>query len=290
MFEEGGRRLLEERKRLKMNQDAMAEAAQVAKSTYCNYEAGKRAPDALALAHLAQAGADVLYILTGVKNAGLAALGASLTDALAERGIETSDDQVFGGTCITFSSTGMAWLLNYLHTHQDDAPALSLSLLNELAVFKPDRSLWRELRIKALALPVGGGREYFAYFFYLDGTPPRQLHMFRPGENRKAEGGVIEYEVTRTRPFRIANDQVVYLRFSEQEDASLTAGDLVVVDPLALNEKTSPIAGAPGEKDRVHRGAISISGGTIGQVVQGDAAGGGKVVVKPEAEDSKKRR
>lgn len=49
MFEEGGRRLLEERKRLKMNQDAMAEAAQVAKSTYCNYEAGKRAPDEAAL-------------------------------------------------------------------------------------------------------------------------------------------------------------------------------------------------------------------------------------------------
>lgn len=52
MFEEGARRLLEERKRLKMNQDAMAEAAQVAKSTYCNYEAGKRAPDALAPATL----------------------------------------------------------------------------------------------------------------------------------------------------------------------------------------------------------------------------------------------
>lgn len=69
MFEEGGHRLLEERKRLKMNQDAMAEAAKVAKSTYCNYEAGKRAPDALALAHLAQVGADVLYILTGQHSA-----------------------------------------------------------------------------------------------------------------------------------------------------------------------------------------------------------------------------
>ena len=81
MFEEGARRLLEERKRLKMNQDAMAEAAQVAKSTYCNYEAGKRAPDALALAHLAQAGADVLYILTGQRAAGaLAPDEAALLD------------------------------------------------------------------------------------------------------------------------------------------------------------------------------------------------------------------
>lgn len=80
MFEKGGRRLLEERKRLKMNQDAMAEAAQVAKSTYCNYEAGKRAPDALALARLAQVSADVLYILTGRRQEG--ALSADETALL----------------------------------------------------------------------------------------------------------------------------------------------------------------------------------------------------------------
>lgn len=291
MDEQIATRLREERKRLGYaTQAQLAAQLDVSPGSVHNYEAGKRSPDADFLAALGRAGGDLLYILTGVKNSGLAALGTSLTDALAERGIEVSDDHVFGGTCINFSSTGMAWLLNYLHTHKDDAPALSLSLLNELAVFKPDRSLWRELRIKALALPVGDGSEYLAYFFYLDGTPPRQLHMFRPGENRKAEGGVIEYEVTRTQPFRIANDQAVYLRFSEREDASLTAGDLVVVDPLALNEKTASITGAPGEQDCVHRGAISISGGTIGQVVKGDAAGGGKVVVNPEAEDSKKRQ
>lgn len=68
MFEEGGARLVEERRRLGMNQDAMAAAAGVAKSTYCNYEAGKRAPDALFLEKIAAAGGDVLYILTGTKS------------------------------------------------------------------------------------------------------------------------------------------------------------------------------------------------------------------------------
>lgn len=34
---------------------------------------------------------------------------------------------------------------------------------------------------------------------------------------------------------------------------------------------------------------LEISGGTIGQVVQGDAGGGGKVVVRPDSGSSKKR-
>lgn len=36
--------------------------------------------------------------------------------------------------------------------------------------------------------------------------------------------------------------------------------------------------------------SLTISGATIGQVVQGDATGGGSVNVKPESKDSKKRR
>ena len=81
MFVEGGIRLAEERTRLHMTQDAMAAAAGVAKSTYCNYEAGKRAPDAVCLTNLAAAGADVLYILTGQRSAGaLAPDEAALLD------------------------------------------------------------------------------------------------------------------------------------------------------------------------------------------------------------------
>lgn len=68
MFREGGIRLKEERKRLKKNQDEMANLGGVAKSTYCNYEAGSRAPDALFLSGIAQAGADVIYILTGQRD------------------------------------------------------------------------------------------------------------------------------------------------------------------------------------------------------------------------------
>ena len=80
MFVEGGARLVEERKRLGLNQDAMAANAGVAKSTYCNYEAGKRAPDALCLQRLEAVGADVLYILSGKRPEGLSSDERMLVD------------------------------------------------------------------------------------------------------------------------------------------------------------------------------------------------------------------
>jgi transcriptional regulator with XRE-family HTH domain len=61
-------RLLEERKRLGLNQDQMAELGGIAKGTYFNYEAGKREPGGNFLAAIAEGGADVQYILTGIHN------------------------------------------------------------------------------------------------------------------------------------------------------------------------------------------------------------------------------
>lgn len=60
-----GVRLKEERLRLGLTQDQMAELGGVVKGTYWNYEAGKRAPDAAYLAGITQGGADIIYILTG---------------------------------------------------------------------------------------------------------------------------------------------------------------------------------------------------------------------------------
>ena len=62
-------RLIEERKRLGLNQDEMAKTGKVAKRTYCDYEAGVSEPKAGFLASIAAAGADVLYIVTGMRMA-----------------------------------------------------------------------------------------------------------------------------------------------------------------------------------------------------------------------------
>lgn len=64
-------RLAEERLRLGKTQKEMAALGKVGDRSYWHYEKGERSPDAEFLENLAQAGADVLYILTGQRAAGL---------------------------------------------------------------------------------------------------------------------------------------------------------------------------------------------------------------------------
>ncbi|MDR0182423.1 helix-turn-helix domain-containing protein [Lysobacter arvi] len=61
-----GARLRAERKRLGLTQAELADRAGVTSVTQRNYESGKRAPDALYLASMAQLGADVQFIVTGL--------------------------------------------------------------------------------------------------------------------------------------------------------------------------------------------------------------------------------
>lgn len=68
--------LKNERERLGLTQAAMAEAGRVRSRTYSYYESGERSPDSEFLASIAAAGADVLYILTGVRSAAAPVLGA----------------------------------------------------------------------------------------------------------------------------------------------------------------------------------------------------------------------
>lgn len=64
-----GERLREERTRLGMNQTQFAAVASVGKTTQINYESDARAPDTTYLAAIAKIGADVQYIVTGVRSA-----------------------------------------------------------------------------------------------------------------------------------------------------------------------------------------------------------------------------
>jgi transcriptional regulator with XRE-family HTH domain len=66
MNEQIGGRIKEERKNLGyQNQAALAEKLNVSLGSVHNYESGKRSPDAEFLSRFAEAGADVLYVLTG---------------------------------------------------------------------------------------------------------------------------------------------------------------------------------------------------------------------------------
>lgn len=66
-----GDRIAEERERLGKTQTEFAAAAGVGRASQQNYEAGRRYPDAEYLEAIALLGADVQYILTGVRSTNL---------------------------------------------------------------------------------------------------------------------------------------------------------------------------------------------------------------------------
>lgn len=63
-----GKRLREERDRFGLNQEFFAKFGGVQRRAQINYEQDERVPDAAYLAAIASMGADVLYILTGMRN------------------------------------------------------------------------------------------------------------------------------------------------------------------------------------------------------------------------------
>lgn len=66
-----GERLREERARLGFSQTAFAARCGVTKVSQINYEKGERAPDSNYLKAAAETGADIQYILTGVRSVNL---------------------------------------------------------------------------------------------------------------------------------------------------------------------------------------------------------------------------
>ena len=65
-------RLREERERLGLTQPALADVASAAKRTVIDWEKGVSSPTAVQLAAIADAGADVLYVITGQRSQGAA--------------------------------------------------------------------------------------------------------------------------------------------------------------------------------------------------------------------------
>ena len=77
-----GERLREERKRLKMTQAVFAQTGGIGLSALKMYEGNERDPGALFLAALGNAGADVQYVVTGLRsNSALAADEQILLDS-----------------------------------------------------------------------------------------------------------------------------------------------------------------------------------------------------------------
>lgn len=78
-----GARIREERNRMALSQEAFGAIPGVTKQAQIKYEKDERHPDTLYLAAIAAAGADVLYILTGVRS-GVAAAAPVAAEPAAQ--------------------------------------------------------------------------------------------------------------------------------------------------------------------------------------------------------------
>lgn len=74
-FVDIGNRLKEERERMGLSQTDFAAIGKSGRKSQFNYETGDRVPDGAYLSAIAAAGADVLYILTGVRSGAAPMLG-----------------------------------------------------------------------------------------------------------------------------------------------------------------------------------------------------------------------
>jgi transcriptional regulator with XRE-family HTH domain len=94
-------RLREERERLTFSQDAFGAIGGVQRRAQINYEKGERLPDIAYLRAIAKVGADVLYIVTGVRGIPLGGEEALLLEGFRKMDAETKRRtlaMVYGGT------------------------------------------------------------------------------------------------------------------------------------------------------------------------------------------------
>lgn len=117
-------RLREERKRLGLSQEALAELGGVKLNAQSNYETGKRAPDADYLTRVAAHGVDVAFLFSGQR-------------VLAGRGAPANDEQpqpvASGDTVTRVVTREEAALLDNYEAADERGRAAARSVLDALA-------------------------------------------------------------------------------------------------------------------------------------------------------------
>lgn len=146
-------------------------------------------------------------------------------DVLAQRGISAHNEAF--GTEIALTTTGVAWLFNYLESSGNIGATLTLTLLKDLAKFQPRKNSWRVLRSQAVPIPVYD-TNYFQLVFYLEGSPPRAFHAFHP--DISAVPNVFDVPLIEGGAFKVRNDQIVKIEFSDFEVALLANGKPLITN------------------------------------------------------------
>ncbi|WP_311968570.1 helix-turn-helix transcriptional regulator [Pseudomonas baltica] len=107
-----GERLREERERLSLNQEQMADSGGVKRNSQGNYERGRQNPDTAYLLAIAAIGADIHYVLFGERNLGAGDLSSDESKILETYRALTPGDK--------FMVTRMATSLLAMKTRAED--------------------------------------------------------------------------------------------------------------------------------------------------------------------------
>ena len=113
-----GERLREERDRLALSQPAFAEVGGVQKRAQINYEKNERYPDAAYLAAVAEAGVDVLYVLTGQREQKMTGQSYAAT---SQHMTESANPVTKSGAVPQIDSKRLARILDLLEAHAAQA-------------------------------------------------------------------------------------------------------------------------------------------------------------------------
>lgn len=145
---------------------------------------------------------------------------------LSHRGIEIALDS--HGPIINISAKGVAWLLNFKMTKDIRYPlTLTKNRLREIADAVAVPNLYRTLAVKLITLPIADrSSDYFAFAFYLEATPPRQVNLLEPIGSGEFQGRIEVYKGL-FKAFNPIGDQGITILFSKEEIAELTNGEVL---------------------------------------------------------------
>jgi transcriptional regulator with XRE-family HTH domain len=104
--------LKQERKRLKLTQASVANIANIERETWARYESGKLKPGTDVLLAFANAGADVQYILTGVRSSTVLAPDEQLLLERYRTASQSGKDAILGAALGQGSGSGIGQQFN----------------------------------------------------------------------------------------------------------------------------------------------------------------------------------
>jgi transcriptional regulator with XRE-family HTH domain len=222
-----GSRLREERERLGLSQEELAAVGGVTKRTQHMWERGDQTPNGEVLSLAAAHGVDVLYVLTGRREAAsVPSTDLSNDQQLNARGIYLVNE--LGRNEAELSPLGLMWLLNFEREQPASGrrAAFGHSLLVRVATYVPEHL--RALNVQAVKLRPYGEKTYYQLLFYLDKTPPASPYTFEPVAGLE-QRIYFDNSTGHTLPIRLMESEsqtTPVLVFTPDEVKRLKAGDI----------------------------------------------------------------